>query len=448
MNVVLVILDSLRRDHVGVYGNDWIKTPNLDALAKDSLRFTRPYPESIPTLCARRAIYTGKRTWPFRNWSLPRGETIFAPAGWQKIPEDQTSIVRTLSEAGYQTTLVTDTFHLFKPSYNFQQGFEIFDYVRGQAKDAYRLGPVPSDKELDRYTIEGNDAQARTKVKQHLTNTVGREREEDYFAPQVFSRAIEKLGVVSEGERPFFMVVDSFDPHEPWDAPEPYRSMYGEPLDGGEPTQPNYGPSDYLTERELRRMRELYATEVTLTDHWFGQFLNRLEDLGMFENTLLITLSDHGVATGEHGFTGKVPNVLWPEITDIVFYVRHPEGKGSGKSSEFYASLHDVAPTVLANLGLDQPQSMDGQDLTPILEGSSPEEERPHFTLGYDNYSWARDDEYAMFCLNDGTEAKLYDLRKDPNMDNNISEENSRIVRRMYERYIVADAGGEPPPIY
>jgi arylsulfatase A-like enzyme len=448
MNVVLVILDSLRRDHVGVYGNDLIQTPNLDALAKDSLRFTRPYPESIPTICSRRAIYTGKRTWPFRNWTLPRGETIFAPAGWQKIPEDQTSIVRTLSEAGYQTTLVTDTFHLFKPSYNFQQGFETFDYVRGQAKDAYRLGPVPSDKELGQYTIAGSDAQAREKVKQHLTNNVGREREEDYFAPQVFSRAIEKLGVVSEGERPFFMVVDSFDPHEPWDTPEPYRSMYGEPLEDGEPVQPNYGSSDYLTERELRRMRELYAAEVILTDHWFGRFLNRLEDLGMFENTLLITLSDHGVAIGEHGFTGKMPNVLWPEITDIVFYVRHPEGKGSGKSSEFYASLHDVAPTVLANLGLDQPQPMDGQDLTPILEGRSLEEERPHFTLGYDNYSWARDEEYVMFCLNDGTEAKLYDLSEDPEMDNDLAEENPQIVHRMYEEYIVSDAGGEPPPIY
>lgn len=78
MNIAVVILDSLRRDHVGVYGNDWVRTPNLDALAKDSLRFTQPYPESIPTLCARRAIYTGTRTWPFRGWELPRGRLFLA----------------------------------------------------------------------------------------------------------------------------------------------------------------------------------------------------------------------------------------------------------------------------------------------------------------------------------------------------------------------------------
>ena len=72
-NVVLIIIDSLRKDHVGAYGNRRIQTPNLDALAKESLRFTRPYPESAPTICARRAIHTGLRTWPFRDWRRYKG---------------------------------------------------------------------------------------------------------------------------------------------------------------------------------------------------------------------------------------------------------------------------------------------------------------------------------------------------------------------------------------
>ena len=68
MNVVVVIIDTLRKDQVGAYGNNWIKTPNLDALSKESLRFTQAYPESIPSIPARRAIHTGLRTWPFRGW--------------------------------------------------------------------------------------------------------------------------------------------------------------------------------------------------------------------------------------------------------------------------------------------------------------------------------------------------------------------------------------------
>src|SRR5215217_3998390 len=102
MNVIVVILDSLRKDHVGVYGNEGIKTPNLDALAGESLRFTRAYPESIPTLCARRAIHTGLRTWPFRNWEPPEGET-FMPAGWQQIPEDQTTLSEILEQQQVST---------------------------------------------------------------------------------------------------------------------------------------------------------------------------------------------------------------------------------------------------------------------------------------------------------------------------------------------------------
>jgi arylsulfatase A-like enzyme len=185
-----------------------------------------------------------------------------------------------------------------------------------------------------------------------------------------------------------------------------------------------------------------------MTDKWFGDFMRKMKDLGLLENTLLFVFSDHGVSLGEHGFTGKVDEALWPELTDIPFFVRHPDGRGAGQTSDFYASIHDIAPTILANMGIEQPQPMDGQDLTPILDGGSPVEERPHFTLGYDEYSWARDDDYVLACRNDGSESRLYDLREDPNMDNDISAGNRDRVRRMYQEYIVADAGGEPPPIY
>jgi arylsulfatase A-like enzyme len=449
MNVVSVCLDSLRKDHVGVYGNEWIKTPNLDALSGESMRFTRAYPESIPTICARRAIYTGKRTWPFRGWVPQKGESFF-PAGWQRIPEDQVSVAETLVENGYTTGMITDTQHLFKASMNFQRGFDVFDYIRGQERDHWRSPLDVSDSAVDRYTVEGNDESMRSKVRQYLANVAGRDGEKDHFAPQVFTRAMNYLDVVtSNGGEPFFLSVDSFDPHEPWDPPQSYIDLYADGYSGdGEPITPNYGPSDYLTGRELERMRNLYAAEVTMTDKWFGDFMRKMEDLGLLENTLLFVFSDHGVSLGEHGFTGKVDEALWPELTDIPFFVRHPDGRGAGQTSDFYASIHDIAPTILANMGIEQPQPMDGQDLTPILDGGSPVEERPHFTLGYDEYSWARDDNYVLACRNDGSESRLYDLREDPNMDNDISAGNRDRVRRMYQEYIVADAGGEPPPIY
>src|ERR671914_3091129 len=127
-NVVLIIMDSLRKDHVGAYGNDKIKTPNLDALAKESLLFTRAYPESIPTICARRAIHTGLRTWPFRDWH-PVSDDGFKPYGWAPVPKDQTVLAEVLSAEGINTNIVTDTLHLYRAFYDFQRGFDTFDYI-------------------------------------------------------------------------------------------------------------------------------------------------------------------------------------------------------------------------------------------------------------------------------------------------------------------------------
>ena len=443
MNVVVVSLGSLRRDHVGVYGNDWIKTPNLDALANDSMRFTRPYPESLPGINARRTLYTGLRTWPFRDWASEYMSGF--PAGWQWIPESQTSLTSALTGIGYNTALITDGYHQFEPSMNFQRGFSVFDFIRGQGGDHYRSVVPVSDERLASYTVPGNDEAAREKARQYLANTAGRNGEEDYFAPQVFQNSMRTLEAASRMESPFFLFADCAEPAEPWDPPEPYASMYGEPIGGYEPTIPNDGESGYLEEAELRRMRELYAGSATMTDKWFGDFMDKMQELDLFSSTLLIVFSDHGVALGEHGYTGKVPEAIWPELTSGVLYVRHPEGKGAGQTSDYRASLHDIAPTILAVSGTEQPT--EGQDLGAILDGRQPEQ-RQHLTLGYDNYSWTEDEDYALSVRNDGDQARLYDLREDPDMENDISGENRDVVRRMYEDYIIADAGGQQPPMY
>ena len=439
MNVVLVILDSLRKDHVGAYGNDGVETPSLDALAAGSLRFTRAYPESIPTLPARRAIHTGLRTWPFRNWDPPEGET-FMPAGWQHIPEDQTTLSEILLlEQDFNTALLSDTHHLFKASMNFQRGFRLFDWVRGQERDRYRPTMKISQERVDQMVIPGNSESMVDKVRQYLANTQDRETEEDWFAPRVFSLASEFVRA-ADGGQPFFLVVDCFDPHEPWDPPGRYVSRY----DGPEPTVPEYSDAGWIGERELERMRELYAGEVAMTDRWLGRFLDTLDSSDFAQETLLVVLSDHGVALGEHDATGKPFWALYPEITDIPFFVRHPEGKGAGETSDFYASTHDVAPTILGFLGVEPEQPMDGQDLSVLFDGGQPQE-RNHFTLGYDEYVWARDDRYVMVSRNDGADAKLYDLTNDPNMNEDVAGANQDVVQRMFDEYVLKDAGGPLP---
>jgi arylsulfatase A-like enzyme len=279
--------------------------------------------------------------------------------------------------------------------------------------------------------------------KQYFANVAFRQEEEDWFSPQVFTRASDVLESASNGQR-FFLVVDNYDPHAPYDAPEEYAALYDEPYDGLEPFSPVYGPSNYLTDRQLQRMRALYAGEVTMVDRWLGRFLDRMDELDLFENTLLILLSDHGVAHGEHGITGKPPYALWPELTDIPFMIRHPEGTRGGETSDYYASTHDVAPTILGFLGIEPEQPMDGQDLSVLFDGGQPSE-RNHFTLGYDEYVWARDDRYVLLSRNDRAQTRLYDLSADPDMKTDIADANPDVARRMFDDYVIGDAGGPLP---
>jgi arylsulfatase A-like enzyme len=449
-NVVLVIIDSLRKDHVGAYGNNWIQTPNLDALAKESLRFTQAYPESAPTICARRAIHTGLRTWPFRDWKPPKGEDIILQ-GWEPIPEGQTHLAEIMKQNGYATLFQTDNMHQYKASYNFQRGFDVFDFIRGQTTDNYMPNwTFPRDR-VQGALLKGNVTAMRAQMQQYWANVEGRllaerESEEDWFSPRVFTGAMELLEAAKGGDQPFFLVADSYDPHEPWDTPEEYVNLYDDPYDGREPYSVIYGDSDYLTERELQRMKARYAAEVTMVDRWFGRFLDKMEELNLFENTLLLVIADHGVAFGEHGYTGKPSYALWPEITDVPFLIRHPGGRGAGETSDYYASTHDVAPTILGFLGMEPRSPMEGQDLSVLLEGRGPEQ-RPHFTLGYSDFVWARDEGYAMFGRNDGEKTKLYDLLADPKMDRDVAAKHPDVIRRMFEEYVIEDAGG-PLPIY
>jgi len=133
MNVILVVFDSLRKDCVGCYGQPpWgkVHTPVLDALAKESLVFDRAYPESLPTLPTRRALYTGRRVYPFHmaDYRL-RGDFVGAP-GWGPIPEDQPTVAESLQAAGVRTALVSDVYHQFKPSKNYWRGFDQWVFLR------------------------------------------------------------------------------------------------------------------------------------------------------------------------------------------------------------------------------------------------------------------------------------------------------------------------------
>jgi arylsulfatase A-like enzyme len=110
LNVVLIVFDTLRKDHIGICGNSWIKTPNLDNLARESIIFENAHPESLPTIPFRRSTHTGIRTFPFEQYQPRKGDMVQA-YGWEPVPESQTTISEILQRNGYTTVFITDTYH-------------------------------------------------------------------------------------------------------------------------------------------------------------------------------------------------------------------------------------------------------------------------------------------------------------------------------------------------
>jgi len=444
-NAIIIVMDSLRADHVGAYGNQWIKTPSLDALAGESIVFTRAFPEVLTTIPMRRTLHTGLRTWPVRHWVLDRGDPI-PTWGWQRIPEDQVTLAETLIQEGYQTAFITDTYHYFGPSKNFHRGFKQFVWVRGQEMDLWR-STVNVDPEEVRALIAPGLTEAEAYyygvlLTQHLANQGNREKEDDYQAPRVFREAMEWLDENRKAEE-FFLLVDVFDPHEPWDPPEEYLKLYADPDYGGPAlVYARYGSSDNLTEAQLQHMRARYAAEVTMVDRWLGRFLDRARELGLLEDTLLVVTSDHGHQLGEHGLTGKVARGLWYELVDVPLIIRRPDGIDAGKRVESFAQHHDIAPTVLAALGVAPRAALEGVNLLELAADRI--RPREHVSCGYDNYSWCRDGRYVYITRNDGTDTQLFDMDADPLQEQNLGAREQGVVETLHQK-LLADAGGPLP---
>jgi arylsulfatase A-like enzyme len=194
----------------------------------------------------------------------------------------------------------------------------------------------------------------------------------------------------------------------------------------------------------LRRMRQLYAAEVTMVDVWLGRFLDRLENLGLAENTLLLLVSDHGVLLGERGWVGKRYSEMHEELTHVPMAMRHPAGKAKGRTSNYFASTHDVGPTVLSALGVDEPKGMNGADLSPLFDGQRPRRERSYRTAAYNTYLSAADDRWLLIAGNHREELRLYDRKRDPHERHNIAHRHPKQVRRLWN-LILHDAGGHLP---
>jgi len=443
LNLIVICADTWRGDYLGCNGNTWVKTPCLDQLAAEGVLFTNVYADGLPTIPMRRVFFTGNSILPLERrgelkGSHPSGE------GWYPLKPEDVTLPEILQENGYLTALITDCFHYFKPEMNFHRFFNSWEWIRGQERDFWRSGPRDKFDPKKHMPKHHWNPTYDDRMRQYLMNTADRQTEEDFFCAQCCRAAMRWLEQ-NYRQQPFFLWLDMFDPHEPWDAPRRFQEMYCKKIPF-ERYLFGYGikPSD-VRPSEYPLLRGLYAAEVTFSDLWIGHLLDKIRSLGLMDDTVIIFSTDHGTHLGEEGCIQKHASLLNSAVANLPLIVRHPSGKFRGKRVSALVSGVDYMPSMLALLGIKGPKT-DGKNFWDLVTGKK---RRIHdrVFVGYGNFGAVRDLRWHYFQNiagdNKGKGPALYDLKKDPGEKRNVAKKHPDVVEKM--RRLLEERFGEAP---
>ncbi len=432
-NFVVVMLDTLRYDHVAFLGNTYMQTPNIDAFAAQSLVFDKFYSGGFPTLLNRVELFAGRHSFTYMAWEdMKAGEIVLADM---------------LNQVGYTTAIIFDTWHLKANDNSYDRGFGASQWIRGQEADRYRTTPLWPDLPAAEEKLRSVSG-----VRQYLRNVSEREGEEDYFVAQTMQAAIDWLRQ-NHDQGKFYLHVDSFDPHEPWDPPQKYVDLYDPGYVGDEVIYPAYAPPDYLTPAELNHMQALYSAEATMADHWFGKLLAEIDDLGLRDNTVVFLMSDHGTLLGEHNGIGKswmTPDYtecypLYKELVHIPLMVRVP-GMTHRRVPDLVQPA-DLTPTIVELAGASDPGTMHGVSLLPLIEdvtGSSHTPPRDlvissrslYLPLSMKPRCTITDGAWTLIYGGDLAPSELYYLPDDPQQQVNLLNEQRDLARSFHAEWV------------
>ena len=345
-DVVFVSLDTTRADHLGAYGAA-VATPAIDRVASEGVVFDNVSAACTTTLPSHVSMFTG--LWPHRHGVPRNGFTVHERN--EMLPER-------LRDAGYETVGVSAAVALSK-LLNFAQGFDAWDQDPETG-----LGHVVANREARR-------------------------------AGAITDAALSAVDRPRRGRAPRFFFVHYVDPHAPYDPPEPYRSRFAGPgadgsyeavhraqrrhrSHGGVPPSDPLRLSDRMLDRapveadeEDRSLAALYAGEVAYMDRELGRFFDGLRERGLYDDALIVVTADHGETLWEHADAFSHGIGTYETTVAVPLVVRLPGRRHAGQRVATPVSNVDIAPTVLAALGLALPKNVDGESLLPLLDGAA-----------------------------------------------------------------------------
>ena len=449
-NIILIMTDQQRLDTIHALGYDYMITPNLDSLTQGGTVFRQAFCPGATCIATRAAMFTGM---------YPHNTGVYSFDQW-----------------GHHYTWVDD---LHKNDYycvnlgkmhcdpiDSKNGFDERRIVENKA-GRFLARHIPMD-EWGNFLMDHDITRPVERHKEipnwmDLYNAITFEYDDrfhsDYYVGNMVCTWLDRW----DQFKPLFLQIGFPGPHEPYDPPKKYLDLYKDvdvpkPIykDGEideKPPQHRELRNHFLTtqqeeskidiakatDEDVARMRRHYYANITLIDEWIGKILQKLDDKGMLENSIVMFCSDHGDNLGDHKMSYKW--LMYDTITNIPLIVKDFRNTDhqTTRISDQQVSLMDVGPTILQYAGVPLPSCLEGHSLKGFLDQEE-ELENQEYVFSEDNYLiMIRSREYKMVYYIDQTYGELYDLRKDPHeLDNLYTNPEYQDIKDHMSRKLLA----------
>ncbi|MBW1853153.1 MAG: sulfatase [Deltaproteobacteria bacterium] len=412
--VILIVLDTVRADRISLYGNCGT-TKNLEEFAKGALVFENCVAPSPHTLPSHASIFTG--LYPAEHGShgdlSAKSKTIFGFPIVKPLSEKYLTLAEIFADNGYQTAAIVSNAIVLNPEFRLNQGFQIADAFMsiGHIYHTYPFRPILHpfsciSNLYPKYFLYYRTADDITSESTHVLKNLSSE--------------------------PFFLFINYLDAHDPYHPPRPYHGYFTEKI----------FPQLYKLEQYVRRyiikkwdqkdwityQLSQYDGEIAFLDDQLGKLFSQLKETGFYNSSLIIITSDHGELFGTHGFySHRTP--MYEGVIRIPLIIKFPFNKRVGRDKKI-VSLGDLYPTILSICGLPFPDGISGRAFGDHAASVVSE----FYNFGIGKHQIIYDGKYKYMRYEHQREPELYDLRKDPEEQNNVADSFPTVTAMMDEK--------------
>ena len=359
MKTVFVLFDSLNRKALSCYGGKDIETPNFQRLANRSVVFDNHYVGSLPCMPARRDLHTGRLNFLHRGWGPLE-------------PFDHSFAALLHKEKKVYSHLISDHFHYWGDGgATYHNRYDTYDFIRGQEGDPWKAMVDPPWKRFkEMYHPVQYSEQRRNKLSRNIINREHIKQYEDFPSVRCFDAGLEFLNTNQKADN-WLLHLETFDPHEPFHAPEEFRKKFTTNYKG--PTL-DWPPYARVTETfdECEELRANYAAIIALCDHELGRLLDHFDAHDLWKDTALVVTTDHGFLLGEHDWWAKNIMPCYNEVAHIPLLIHHPDfASQAGSRRQLLTQTMDIMPTLMDIFGATPPTEVTASSLLPALGDAS-----------------------------------------------------------------------------